>query len=122
MTAFTSVLVVTVVITPSVAAMQLQVGPVLELLIQLPLLPLRLQLIQLPLPLRLQLMPRRRLPLRPQAPPRLVKVQGKAGTGAARELVVAKVVVACERVDVNPTLGVTTELRDSRESVGPCGM
>ena len=114
-------LAVTVLITPSVA-MPLQVGPVPELLIQLPH-PPQLLLIQLPHLPQLLLMPRRRLLLQPQALPRLVKVQGRVARVRDRVAKAVRVVVAYERVNVNPALGVTTtELRDSRESVGPCGM
>jgi hypothetical protein len=111
--------------------MRLQVGPELELeLVQIRL-PLPLPQLQVMphrrLPLQLQVMPRRRLPLQSQALPGLVKVLGKVARvqdRAARETVVAKVVVVvvAHDLNVNPALGVTTELRDSRESVGPCGM
>lgn len=74
-------------------------------------------------------------PAMPHRPPPLAKVQAQLqekaqlvqaqarGVNKDKDREVAKrVVVACVWVTVNPALGVTTKLRNSREGVGHCGM
>ncbi len=94
--------------------LELRTGPVLlrtglVLVLRTVRLPERVLVLVLPT------MPQRLPLLQPaQVPPRLA--QGKV---KAQEMVVAnRVVVACIWVTMKPALGVTTELRDSHESVG----
>jgi len=83
----------------------------LELLVP-PQVPLVMPLVLLLMPLELQVL------LGKVAPGKVV--QGKVQLQEKVERVLAKQVVVRVWVTVNPALGVTTELRDSRESVGHC--
>jgi hypothetical protein len=123
-----SVSVVTLLVMSSVAMVATELRPALVLVLVLP----RQQLLLQPQVPPLAKAPHRLLPLQQQAPqlekalakphrllplqqqaPQLQRAQGKAGTRARQETVVARrVVVACVWVNVNPGLGVTTELRD----------
>jgi hypothetical protein len=113
-----------VTILSAARELELRTGPLLETVLRtVPVLRTRPLLEMV---LVLPTMPQR-LPLQQpaQVPPRLAMAQGKVqvqgtaqGKVKAQETVANRVVVACIWVTMKPALGVTTELRDSRESVG----
>jgi len=96
--------------------LELRTGPVLlrtglVLVLRTVRLPERVLVLVLPT------MPQRLPLLQPaQVPPRLA--QGKVKVKVEEMVVANRVVVACIWVTMKPALGVTTELRDSHESVG----